>query len=81
MPRVRLTKGAIDALPTATSDVVYWVGGCPDREGAGTRMTLVRPRAWAQTVLNFLGYRQVIRRPTGRWRTHITLMRSLFASS
>jgi hypothetical protein len=35
MPRVRLTKGAIDALPTATSDVVYWDGGCPDREGLG----------------------------------------------
>ena len=24
MPRIRLTKGAIDALPTLASDVLYW---------------------------------------------------------
>jgi hypothetical protein len=24
MPRIRLTKSAIDALPTSKSDVVYW---------------------------------------------------------
>jgi integrase len=29
MPRIRLTKSAIDALPTPASDVVYWDAGCP----------------------------------------------------
>jgi integrase len=29
MPRIRMTKGAIDALPTAKSDVVYWDAGYP----------------------------------------------------
>src|SRR2546426_10020943 len=27
MPRIRLTKSAIDALPTPYSDVVYWDAG------------------------------------------------------
>jgi len=36
MPRIRLTKGAIDALPTPTSDVVYWDAGCP---GFGLKVT------------------------------------------
>src|ERR1700712_5807824 len=36
MPRVRLTKSAIDALPTPSSDVVYWDAGCP---GFGLKVT------------------------------------------
>src|SRR5215470_1222613 len=36
MPRVRLTKSAIDALPTFKSDVVYWDSGCP---GFGVKVT------------------------------------------
>src|SRR6202011_2285617 len=36
MPRVKLTKGAIDALPTPTSDVVYWDAGLP---GFGIKVT------------------------------------------
>ena len=36
MPRVRLTKSAIDALPTSKSDVVYWDTGCP---GFGVKVT------------------------------------------
>jgi integrase len=36
MPRTRLTKSAIDALPTPKSDVVYWDAGCP---GFGIKVT------------------------------------------
>src|SRR5262245_28100125 len=36
MPRIRLTKSAIDALPTPTTDVVYWDAGCP---GFGVKVT------------------------------------------
>ena len=36
MPRIRLTKSAIDALPTFNSDVVYWDTGCP---GFGVKVT------------------------------------------
>src|SRR2546428_14015200 len=36
MPRIRLTKSAIDALPTSKSDVVYWDAGCP---GFGIKVT------------------------------------------
>jgi hypothetical protein len=36
MPRIRLTKGAIDALPTPNSDLVYWDAGCP---GFGVKVT------------------------------------------
>ena len=36
MPRIRLTKSAIDALPTPPSDVVYWDSGCP---GFGVKVT------------------------------------------
>ncbi|HEY6994172.1 MAG TPA: Arm DNA-binding domain-containing protein, partial [Xanthobacteraceae bacterium] len=36
MPRIRLTKSAIDALPTPQSDVVYWDSGCP---GFGVKAT------------------------------------------
>src|SRR6266436_8628811 len=36
MPRIRLTKSAIDALPTPQSDVVYWDSGCP---GFGVKVT------------------------------------------
>jgi integrase len=36
MPRIRLTKSAIDALPTSKSDIVYWDAGCP---GFGVKVT------------------------------------------
>jgi integrase len=36
MPRIRLTKSAIDALPTPASDVVYWDAGFP---GFGIKVT------------------------------------------
>src|SRR5262245_269897 len=36
MPRIRLTKSAIDALPTPQSDVVYWDAGYP---GFGVKVT------------------------------------------
>ena len=36
MPRIRLTKSAIDALPTSQSDEVYWDAGCP---GFGIKVT------------------------------------------
>ena len=36
MPRIKLTKSAIDALPIARSDVVYWDSGCP---GFGVKVT------------------------------------------
>src|SRR3974390_2074646 len=36
MPRIKLTKSAIDALPTPASDVVYWDAGCP---GFGVKVT------------------------------------------
>jgi integrase len=36
MPRIGLTKSAIDALPTSQSDEVYWDAGCP---GFGVKVT------------------------------------------
>src|SRR5262245_61116058 len=36
MPRIRLTKSAIDALPIAKSDIVYWDAGYP---GFGVKVT------------------------------------------
>jgi Arm DNA-binding domain/Phage integrase family len=36
MPRIRLTKSAIDALPTPRSDIVYWDAGFP---GFGVKVT------------------------------------------
>jgi integrase len=36
MPRIRLTKSAIDDLPTPSSDVVYWDAGLP---GFGVKVT------------------------------------------
>ena len=36
MPSIKLTKSAIDALPTPRSDVVYWDAGCP---GFGVKIT------------------------------------------
>ena len=36
MPRIRLTKSTIDALPTRQSDVIYWDTGCP---GFGVKVT------------------------------------------
>src|SRR5207342_2121539 len=36
MPRIRLTKSAIDALPAPASDLVYWDAGCP---GFGVKIT------------------------------------------
>ncbi len=36
MPRVKLTKSAIDAFPTPVKDIVYWDSGCP---GFGVKIT------------------------------------------
>src|SRR6202049_465348 len=36
MPRIRLTKSSIDALPTLSSDQVYWDAGFP---GFGVKVT------------------------------------------
>jgi hypothetical protein len=36
MPRIKLTKSAIDALPTTRSDVVYWDAVSP---GFGVKVT------------------------------------------
>src|SRR5467141_5156758 len=36
MPRIKLTKSAIDALPTPLSDVVYWDAASP---GFGVKVT------------------------------------------
>jgi hypothetical protein len=36
VPRIKLTKSAIDALPTRAIDVVYWDAGCP---GFGVKVT------------------------------------------
>src|SRR3984893_9191227 len=43
MPRIRLTKSAIDALPTPKSDVVYWDVGCP---GFGVKVTPKRRKVF-----------------------------------
>ena len=36
MPRVKLTKNAIDLLPTSASDTIYWDAVCP---GFGVKVT------------------------------------------
>jgi len=36
MPRLKLTKSAIDVLPTPPKDIVYWDSGCP---GFGVKIT------------------------------------------
>ena len=36
MPRIKLTKSAIDAIPTPASDTVYWDAACP---GFGVKIT------------------------------------------
>src|SRR5919106_4524284 len=36
MPKVKLTKSAVDALPTPAKDTVYWDSGCP---GFGVKVT------------------------------------------
>jgi hypothetical protein len=36
VPRAKLTKSVIDALPTPANDTVYWDGGCP---GFGVKVT------------------------------------------
>lgn len=36
MPRIKLTKSSIDALPASAADVVYWDSGCP---GFGVKVT------------------------------------------
>src|SRR5216683_2261843 len=43
MPRIRLTKSAIDALPTPASDVVYWDTGLP---GFGMKVTPKRRKVF-----------------------------------
>ena len=36
MPRIKLTKSSIDAVPTPSSDLVYWDSGCA---GFGLKVT------------------------------------------
>ena len=36
MPRVKLTKTAIDSLPISASDTIYWDAACP---GFGVKVT------------------------------------------
>src|ERR1700716_418650 len=36
MPRIKMTKSSIDALPIGKSDIVYWDAGCP---GFGVKVT------------------------------------------
>src|SRR5215475_6395439 len=36
MPRIKLTKSAIDAIPTPAADLVYWDAGCA---GFGVKVT------------------------------------------
>jgi hypothetical protein len=36
MPRVKLTKSVIDALPTPSKETVHWDAGCP---GFGVKIT------------------------------------------
>jgi len=36
VPRLKLTKGSLDALPTPAKDTVYWDSGCP---GFGVKIT------------------------------------------
>ena len=36
MPRVKLTKSVIDALPIPSKDIVHWDTGCP---GFGVKVT------------------------------------------
>ena len=36
MPRVKLTKNAINSLPTSASDMIYWDAACP---GFGVKVT------------------------------------------
>jgi integrase len=36
MPRIKLTKSSIDALPTPASDIIHWDTGCP---GFGVKIT------------------------------------------
>jgi hypothetical protein len=50
MPRIRLTKSAIDALPTPKSDVVYWDAASP---GFGVKVTPKSRRPKAAKCLSF----------------------------
>lgn len=36
MPRIKLTKSTIDALPIESKDIIYWDQGCP---GFGVKVT------------------------------------------
>jgi len=42
MPRIRLSTGAINALPTPLADVVYWDAGCPGLGGKVTPSSLLK---------------------------------------
>ena len=47
MPRIKLTKSAIDALPTPSSDVVYWDAAYP---GFGVKITPKGPQGVHRSV-------------------------------
>jgi hypothetical protein len=36
MPRIKLTKSSLDALPPPSREIVYWDSGCP---GFGVKVT------------------------------------------
>jgi len=47
MPRVRLTKSSIDALPVANKDLVYWDAGLP---GFGVKVTPARRKVFIVSI-------------------------------
>src|SRR5256886_3807925 len=70
MPRIRLTKSAIDALPTSKSDVVYWDAGCP---GFGIKVTPIGRKVFI-VLYRTAGARSKLRKytigPYGRVTLH-----------
>jgi integrase len=75
MPRVKLTKSAIDALPTPAKDVVYWDSGCP---GFGVKVT---PKGRKVFIVLYRGAGSRLRKytigPYGRVTLHQARMAAL----
>jgi hypothetical protein len=49
MPRVKLTKTVIDALPISSKDIVHWDTGCP---GFGVKVTPKGAQGFRRIVSN-----------------------------
>jgi integrase len=68
MPRVKLTKSAIDALPIPAKDMVYWDSGCP---GFGVKVT---PKGRKVFIVLYRGAESRLRKytigPYGRVTLH-----------